>query len=209
MLFAAGQRIVVIGDSITDCDRRGAAAPYGDGYVSLVRSLLLARYPERRLTVVNRGISGDTTRHLVARWERDVVAERPDWLVVFIGINDVWRSFDNNPREAVPLAEYGATLRRLIRRAQTATRSGLILMTPYMIEPDRAQPMRRQMDAYGAEVRTIAGEAGATLVDIQAAFDAVLASTLPGDWASDRIHPTGPGHAVIALALLRAVGFAW
>ncbi len=45
MLLGPGQKIVFIGDSITDCDRRGRAAPYGHGYVSLVRSLLLACYP--------------------------------------------------------------------------------------------------------------------------------------------------------------------
>ena len=73
-----GQKIVFIGDSITDCDRRRGRAPYGDGYVNIVRNLLLARYPAYKLTVVNRGIGGDTTRNLAARWERDVIAEQPD-----------------------------------------------------------------------------------------------------------------------------------
>ena len=78
MLFGSGQKIVFIGDSITDCGRCGRAAPYGDGYVSLVRNLVLARYPHLGLTVVNRGVAGDTTRELAARWQRDVLAERPD-----------------------------------------------------------------------------------------------------------------------------------
>ena len=29
------------------------------------------------------------------------------------------------------------------------------------------------------------------------------------DWADDQIHPNGPGHAVLALAFLRALGFEW
>ena len=120
MLFEPGQKILFIGDSITDCDRRGAAAPYGSGYMRLVRDLLLARYPEYGLKFVNRGISGDTTRDLAARWERDVIAERPDWLAVLIGINDVWRAFGGNSRAAVPLAEYTTTLRRLLDRTPVA-----------------------------------------------------------------------------------------
>ena len=207
MLFEPGQKILFIGDSITDCDRRGAAAPYGNGYMRLVRDLLLARYPEYGLKFVNRGISGDTTRDLAARWERDVIAERPDWLAVLIGINDVWRAFGGNSREAVPLAEYTTTLRRLLDRTRAATAARLILMETYMIEPDRAQTMRQKMNAYGAALRQLAAEYQAVLVPTQAAFDAALHQTPPAAWADDQIHPNGPGHAVIALAFLRAIAF--
>jgi lysophospholipase L1-like esterase len=236
MLLSLGQKLVFIGDSITDCDRQGRAAPYGHGYVGLVRSLLLARYPHLGLTVVNRGVAGDTTRELAARWPRDVLAERPDWLAVLIGINDVWRAFDDRPwaspqagvagrlgrrwlarrrrppvekaSGAVPLPEYAATLRRLLTLAGGQGGARLILMEPYLIEPDRSEPMRRCMDAYGAVVRELAAASGAVLVRTQAAFDAALAHTTPADWADDRIHPNAAGHAVIALAFLRAIGFA-
>jgi lysophospholipase L1-like esterase len=64
MLLGSDRKIVFIGDSITDCGRRGAAAPLGDGYVSLVNSLLMARYPALKPTIVNRGVGGDTVRDL-------------------------------------------------------------------------------------------------------------------------------------------------
>jgi lysophospholipase L1-like esterase len=208
MQFKPRQKIVFIGDSITDCGRRDAAAPFGSGYVSIARALLLARYPELGLRFANMGISGNTVRDLAARWERDVVQEKPDWLSVMIGINDVWRAFDGRPDNAVPLDEYEATLRRLLDRARTATGTRLILMEPYMIEPSHAEPMRHEMDRYGAVVRALAADYNAILVRTQAAFDAALQHTTPGDWAQDRIHPNLPGHAIIALAWLRAVGFA-
>ncbi len=207
MLFSPNQKIVLIGDSITDCNRRGGDAPYGSGYVSMVRNLLLARYPELQLRFVNRGVGGDTTRNLQARWRRDVLQERPDWLSVKVGINDVWRAFGDNAHEAVPLAEYRATLDRLLTEAREVTGTRLILMEPYMIEPDGGQPMRAQMDRYGAAVRELAAAHGAVLVRTQAAFDAVLLHSRPADWADDQIHPGAPGHAVIALAFLRAIGF--
>ena len=149
MLFEARQKILLIGDSITDAGRREEAPPYGNGYVNIVRSLVLARYPELNLTFVNPGVGGNTTRHLAARWEQDVIAERPDWLSVKIGINDVWRAFGNNPHEAVPLPEYATTLRGLLDQARAATGARLILIEPYMIEPDRSHPIRSQMDRYG------------------------------------------------------------
>ncbi len=207
MLFGRGQKIVFIGDSITDCGRRDVAAPYGNGYVSMVRSLLIARYPDLGLTFVNKGIGGDTTRDLAARWDEDVIAEQPDWLSVKIGINDVWRAFGPNAHEAVPLPEYERTLRDLLERTSRETNARLILMEPYVIEPDRTQPMRSRMDLYGAAVRQLAAEFCATLVPTQAAFDAVLRHTRPEDWAPDQVHPNEPGHAVIALAFLRAIGF--
>ncbi len=204
--FERGQKILFIGDSITDSGRRAEAAPFGDGYVSMVRNFLLARYPEMALTIVNRGVGGDTTRNLAARWQTDVINQQPDWLSICIGINDVWRTFGGNRREAVPLPEYEATLRHLLDWTRQATKAQLILMEPYMIEPTRSQPMRHMMDMYGAVVDQLAADYGALLVPTQLAFDRVLQYTSPGDWADDQIHPNAPGHTVIALEFLRSVG---
>ncbi len=208
MLFEPSQKIVFIGDSITDADRQTSAAPYGNGYVSMMRNFLIARYPDRNLTIVNKGVGGNTVRDLDKRWEQDVVAEKPNWLSVCIGINDVWRHFGGNAGEAVPLDEYQSTLRRLLKRAQTATSAKLILMEPYMIQPDRSDPMRRLMDVYSQVVDLIASDFNATLVHTQAAFDAALVHTSPLYWAQDHIHPNSPGHAIIAMAVLRAIEFA-
>lgn len=210
MLFEEGQKILFVGDSITDAQRQAVNVPWGQGYVSMVRDFLLARYPALHLAFVNRGVSGNTTRDLLARWRSDVISEQPDWLSLKIGINDVWRGFTDlaeDRAKAVPPDEYRTNLHRLLDQAQEETRARLILMTPYMIEPDRAHPMRARMDTYGAAVKEIAAERGAVLVDTQAAFDVVLKHTTPDEWANDQIHPNGPGSAVIAQAFLRAVGF--
>lgn len=207
MLFGQGQKVLFIGDSITDCGRRDVNAPYGNGYVSLVRSLVVARYPELGLTFENRGIGGDTVRHLAERWEDDVIAEQPDWLSVKIGINDVWRTYDSNGVGAVAIDEYEETYRKLLHAAVDGTGCRLIVLEPYMIEPDRANPMRAQMDAYGQVARKLAAEFGAVNVRTQDAFDAALETTTQDHWANDRIHPNLEGHTVIALAFLRAIGW--
>lgn len=205
MIFQSHQTILFIGDSITDAGRRGTAAPYGDGYVNMVEMLLHAHQPQLELRVLNRGVGGDTVRDLAARWQRDALMERPAWLSVMIGINDVWRAWGDDPSEAVPLPEYAATLRDLLGQAQ---RNGarLVVMTPFLIEPDRHDLMRRQTDLYAAAVRAIAPEFDAVLVDTQAAFNAALAQHPPGHWSGDRVHPSVAGHAVLARTWLRAVG---
>ena len=144
MIFEAGQTILFIGDSITDAGRRVEAPPYGRGYVAYCRSLLLARYPELGLQIHNRGIGGNTVRDLQARWNEDVLALRPDWLSVKIGINDVWRRFGGDPHQAVPLNEYVVTLRELLLRARDRAGARLIVMEPYVIESDPDEPMRRE-----------------------------------------------------------------
>lgn len=207
MIFKRGQKILFIGDSITDTERRTHHAPYGNGYVSMIRNLLLARYPELNLMIVNHGISGNTTRDLATRWQRDAINVMPDWLSLKIGINDAWRSLNQNVHEAILLPEYTANLRSLLDQTQANTRANLILMAPYIIESRRTDRIRERMDSYGKVVAELATEYGALFIDTQKAFDTVLQHTIPADWAEDRIHPDAPGHAVIALAFLRAVGF--
>ena len=206
MRFAPNQRLVFIGDSITDAGRRDAAPPLGSGYVGIVAGFLAAQYPDHHLSVINRGIGGDTVRHLAARWQADAIGPRPDWLAVGIGINDVWRTFGDNTHEAVPLPEYRDTLFTLLTRARDDTGCRLIVIEPYLIESDRADAMRARMDEYGQAARAVAQALDAVEVHTQDAFDTVLATTTPADWAADRVHPNVAGHAVIAHAFLRATG---
>ncbi len=206
MIVQPNQKFVFIGDSITESGRQ-PAAPVGFGYVSMVANFVTARYPERKITFVNQGVSSNTVRDLDKRWEQDVIAQQPDWLSVMIGINDVWGLFGNADVKPVPIEEYQATLRRLLQRVQAATKAQIILAEPYMIESNHSVPMRQMMDVYGKTLDGLATEFTARLVHTQAAWDAVLASTDPSFWAGDHIHPNVPGHAVIAQEFLRTLEF--
>ena len=211
MLIESDSKLVMIGDSITDTGRArpvgdGPFDAWGNGYVNLVGAMLGACRPERRIRVINVGVGGDTVRHLEARWQTDVLDLEPDWLSIMIGINDVWRRFDAPlcPERRVPLDEYRTTLERLVAGVRPALK-GLVLITPYFIEPNQADLMRAEMDLYGQAVAEIAGRHDALLVDVQAAFDDLLRHTHPMALARDRVHPNTTGHAVIARAFLKAV----
>jgi lysophospholipase L1-like esterase len=215
LLLHPGSKWVLIGDSITDCGRtqpvgEGLFGALGTGYVSMVDALIAAAHPEARLRLVNMGMSGNTIRDLKNRWDRDVIDQAPEWLSVMIGINDVWRQFDS-PRQSewsVDPEEYGATFDELLLRTKGSLR-GLVLATPFYIEASKDDAMRKRMDEYGAIVKRLAVKHGAILVDMQAAFDRVLAHTYPAHLAWDRVHPTATGTAIIARAFLDAVGFEW
>jgi lysophospholipase L1-like esterase len=92
-----GQTILFIGDSITDCGRRGDAAPLGSGYVRFFSELVMAYYPERDIRYINTGIGGNRITNLKARWEEDALAYKPDWLSIKIGINDLHSHLSGNP----------------------------------------------------------------------------------------------------------------
>jgi lysophospholipase L1-like esterase len=166
--------LLMIGDSITDCGRISPAAgivrdSLGYGYVKLINNLISTACSRQNILILNRGIPGSTVRHLVASWQSDVLELKPDWLSIMIGINDVWPKFDaSQPDEwHVSIDEYASTLERLIRTTRPQLK-GMVLMTPYCVEPNRADPMRAMMDRYGDVVRRLAGQYQAILVDTQA-----------------------------------------
>ena len=205
-------KLVFIGDSITDCERarpvgEGLFGATGKGYVSLVEGLLGAIHPAHAIRVVNLGTSGNVVTDLKARWQTDVIDLKPDWLVVMIGVNDVWRQFDLPRQTEIHVSP--DTYRRTLDELVTATMpkvKGLVLMSPFYIEPNRADAMRRRMDEYGAIVKATAAQHGAMFIDTQAAFDAVLQHVHANALAWDRVHPNNTGHAIIARAFLNAVG---
>lgn len=215
MIIPNGRKLVMIGDSITDFER---ARPVGEGlfeaigksYVSIVDAMLKVTYPQSRIRVVNMGISGNTVRDLKQRWATDVLGLHPDWVSVLIGVNDVWRQFDSPlmPETHVPISEYEATYEELI---QTTLREveGMILISPYYMEPGREDPMRRMMEEYARVVKALAEKYSLAFVDLQAAFDTYFQYYSPQTIAWDRIHPNVTGHVLIARAILSAIGFAW
>ena len=85
MIFENGDRIVFAGDSVTDM---GSTNPVGEGlfdnvgrsYVRVVENMLVSWYPELNIRVTNSGISGNTSRELLERFDRDVVSLNPDWV---------------------------------------------------------------------------------------------------------------------------------
>lgn len=213
MLIEAGSKLVMIGDSVTDCERahpvgEGLSGAIGNGYVNFIQGNLIAAYPEFRIRVVNMGTSGNTVRDLKARWDTDVIGLKPDWLSIMIGINDVWRQFDSpfEKENHVYLDEYRETLEELVSLTKPLLK-GMVLMTPYYIEPNPNDSMRYTMDKYGAAVKDISKKYGVYLVDTQAAFNTILDQYHSNMFAWDRVHPNNMGHMVLARAFLQVLEF--
>ena len=212
MIFDAKDRVLFIGDSVSDFGRarpvgEGLHDGVGTGFIRVISNFINGYYPERNIRITNMGISGNNVLDLDDRWQSDVLDLEPDWVNILIGINDVWRQFDSPQmtEQHVPLDEYEAIYRKLIEKT-FPTVKGMILMTPYFMEPNRNDPMRARMDEYGAVVRKLAEEYKLVFVDLQAGWDRLFEHMHPCNIAWDRIHPNQTGCMYIAKQFLEAIG---
>jgi len=216
MQLEHNSQLLFIGDSITDCGRKrpigegGFDQALGNGYVSLVNAAITAIYPDFAIKVINMGVSGNTVLDLDSRWKRDVIELNPDWLSILIGINDVWWLFNQGwrPGNQPNINDYTQTLDDLIHQVRPNLH-GLILMTPYYLEPDLNDPLRMMMDRYGEVVKELASKHNAILVDSQAYFDRILSWMDPFDLAPDRVHINLTGHMILTRAFLSSIEFSW
>ena len=80
-------------------------------------------------------------------------------------------------------------------------------MTPYYMEPLRADPMRARVEQYAEIMRELSEEYGAEFVDIQSMFDRYFRYRHSSFIAWDRIHPNLIGATLIAKEFLSHCGF--
>jgi lysophospholipase L1-like esterase len=160
--------------------------------------------------VINRGVSGNKIIDLASRWERDVIAMKPDVLSIMIGINDVWHEINPEWRPGVPIEEFRAIYRRLMMRTHDALpQCQLVLCEPTVIWPPQDEnandAMRPYVDAVN-EVAKVLGEV--TIVHLHDAFNRARELRPDIPWCPDGVHPSSSGHMLIAREWLRSAGIA-
>ncbi len=213
MIFQNNDRIIFAGDSVTDMGSNqplgeGLSDKVGRGYVRVVENMLAVWYPELNFRITNAGTSGNTSRDLLARFERDVTSQNPDWVSICIGINDVWRQFDVPAilDAAVLPDEYERNVESMILAVKKKVK-GIFILSPYYIEPLSEDPMRRRMDEYGEICRRLAEKHGCEFVDFQRMFSDYCKYQHSSRLAWDRVHPNQMGATLMAREFLRHTGF--
>lgn len=213
MIFEHLDRIVFTGDSVTDMQRarpvgEGLFDNLGHGYVRVIDNMLNAWYPECAIRISNTGTDGNTSRDLKARFQTDVIDLNPDWVSICIGINDVWRQFDSPSLidSHVYTEEYETNLEEMIVSVKDQVK-GIIIMSPYYMEPNKNDPMRKCMDQYVSICKRLAEKHTCRFIDLQAVFDEYFNYRHSTYIAWDRVHPNQVGATVIAKAFLEACEF--
>jgi lysophospholipase L1-like esterase len=204
-VFRPGSRILFQGDSITDGNRGRTPDPnhiLGHGYAFLIAARFGATMPERNLTFLNRGVSGNRVGDLAARWEKDTLDLKPDLLSILIGIND--------STHHVPVDVFEKEYDHLLQAALASNpKIKLVLCEPFALSVGKG---KAEFDAWYADVKQrqeavnrLAAKYHATLVRFQKVFDDACKRAPAEYWIWDGVHPTYSGHQLMADEWVRVV----
>jgi len=203
-LLRRNDLVLFQGDSITNAfrmpDEINNAYQLGAGYALMAAAEVMAQRPDDNIRFVNRGVSGNRVGDLLARWQTDCIELRPTVVSILIGINSVIGETDQR--------EFIADYRRLLDQTlQALPGTRLIVCEPFalvcgMIGASRIERLRSTQ----AGIRAMAQEMEVLFVPIQQRFDQLSNRPSPEYWIYDGIHPTAPGHRLIADAWLEAIG---
>jgi lysophospholipase L1-like esterase len=208
-----GQCLLFIGDSITDCDRRAPPhAPLGWGYVRILADMLCIYEPEKEIRIVNKGIAGNTISHLLSRWSDDVIWQRPDWLFILIGINDLTRFLDRSTSLHCGPDTFPVLYRQLVDETRVRLPDCRItLLEPFFISAGDDIPgsyrgqLIQTLTHYQGTVGEVAAANRLDVVRLQAIFAELLRHRKSDVFSEDKIHPNLTGHFTIADAVYRSL----
>jgi lysophospholipase L1-like esterase len=207
-LIQRGNVVVFQGDSITDAFRKPEeiidAYQLGAGYVLMIAATLLRNRPADALGFFNRGVSGNTICDLTARWNQDTIGLKPAVISLLVGINDICQQIGGN--SACSPEQFERDYRALLQSSRAA-RPGVrfVLCEPFAFPHGRVN--ERWLSPLAERqwiVEALAREFDAVFVPLQREFDKVARRPSPEYWIHDGIHPTAPGHRLIAQAWLNA-----
>lgn len=194
-------KIVFFGDSITESGRNLLdPEDLGVGYVKIAAGKLRLLYPDTNFKFVNRGVGGERTAELLKRVKKDVVDENPDYVVLEVGINDVWCRFSRG--EEVTPETFRANYLSLVDTI-LATGATLFLIQPYALKMGDKQRFRPFLSRFNEAIREIAQEKDIALVPVDEIFMGVTQDIDPAQFATDGVHPTHRGCRYIADLLIK------
>ncbi len=207
-----GLRCLFQGDSITDGNRGRNEDPnhiMGHGYAFSIASRIGADFPEAGHRFFNRGISGNTVTDLAGRWQKDTLDLKPNLLSILVGINDA-HAVVSRRSNAADSSSFEKTYRDLLDQALQQDPNMLLVLGLPFVYPvgDRKQQWanwEEQTKMRSDIVRTLAKERNALLVDYPAVFDKAIKRAPAEYWIWDGIHPTVPGHELMARAWIKEV----
>jgi lysophospholipase L1-like esterase len=185
-------RVFFFGDSITEAGVRPG------GYITLLKGML----PAEKFDITGAGVSGNKVYDLYLRLERDILDRRPDVVVIFIGVNDVWhKSTLGTGTDADKfVAFYNALISKMQEKGMR-----VILATPALIgeKTDCTNDLDGELNHYAQLVRDVAAAHNCAVVDLRREFQKYLltANTANADrgiLTEDRVHFSPEGNRLAA-----------
>lgn len=194
------QKVIFFGDSITE-----AGAKPG-GYIVKMRDALTQKGLASDYELVGAGISANKVYDLYLRMDDDVLAQNPDIVFIYIGVNDVWHKTSSGTGTDIDKFEkfYTAIINKLLDRHIRT-----ILCTPAVIgeKTDVTNQQDGDLNAYSQVIRSLAQKFHCGLVDLREIFHTYELKNNPGNKPSgiltqDKVHLNDAGNQLVADKML-------
>ena len=198
-MVAKKKKVLFFGDSITQ------AAVQPDGYIDVLNKTLEQKGKSNKYELIGAGISGNKVTDLQKRLEKDVLSKKPDVVIIYIGINDVWHfTHPNTNGQGTPVDKFESGLTDVITQIKQAG-AKVILCTPSVIgeKADGTNPQDKMLDEYADISRKVAKATGSQLCDLRKAFVDYLKTNNTSNQdknilTSDGVHLNKAGNAFVA-----------
>ena len=202
-------KILFQGDSLTDSGRdRNVTEPntsLGMGYVNLLASRIVCDNP--RAKVYNRGVSGNRICDMYARWIEDTLNIDFDILSVMNGINDI--GFQLRMGRGADKDKFRFVYDRMLYEVKEKKPDAkIVIIEPFLVKKylgEDGGDIYNDWDLWHGQITERAGickelaeKYNAIFVPLADEFDKLSTMYGPDIWSMDCIHPTAPGHEVIA-----------
>ncbi len=197
LLIKPGDKVLFMGDSITA----------GGGFLRLTAYVLKTAYPELNLPqFINVGIGGQKAENMEPHLENDLKkADKPAWVFISVGINDVWHRV-TQPHDPAVLATYRENVAKMVDRAQ-AGGAKVVLLAPTVIQEDPASEGNNRLKMYVDAMKSVAAEKKCGFTDLHAMFLQAIAKKPAGlKLTTDGVHMGPYGDSIMAIGVLRAMG---
>lgn len=195
-------KVIFFGDSIT----RAGVNP--GGYITLMQESLKGN-TKPGYELIGAGIGGNKVYDLYLRHEEDVLSKKPDVVVIYVGVNDVWHKQSN--QTGTDPDKFVAFYAALIKKFQAAGIK-VILSTPAVIgeRTDFSNSQDGDLNRYSQLIRDQASKYGCGLVDLRKAFLEYNLKNNPenkesGILTTDRVHLNPAGNRLVADLMLKAI----
>jgi lysophospholipase L1-like esterase len=125
-------------------------------------------------------------------------------LSIAIGINDMWRRYDDNDPTSVE--DFRDRYHRILTWTKAELNPQFVLCEPFLLHVrEEMKAWREDLDPKIAVVHEMAREFGAVLVPFDQHLNALAEKMPMADIAEDGIHPTPFGHQEMARLWLKSI----
>jgi len=188
-------KVIFFGDSITQMGVNPG------GYISLMKEMLVQQNVTN-YDLVGAGIGGNKVYDLYLRMPQDVIAQSPDIVVVYVGVNDVWHKATYGT--GTDADKFEKFYRAIIKELQ-ANNIKPMLVTPAVIgeKNDYSNQQDGDLNKYAQIIRNIAKDLALPLCDLHAVFHTYEVNNNPanadkGILTTDGVHLNDAGNKLVA-----------